>query len=259
MGHLRLDSLPDTAPWRRVVGLLAEGAAAAAVARATTEAALRGLALAHGDEGLVYSFWLLAHVVQAAHQPDFAAALGDAGLHVGADPDLFKLAAGFSDAVDRRLHRTHGRTDLGEMAQLAAVESLTELLSLRAASLFGTTAVEVKQAARALSTERGFAALGHAFFARFARRFLTYHLGRELSNHVGANGRFEAPEDHDTFLDQLTLHCQQAALIVQTFAGEWYVKHRYHDDLTPAKAKGFTSHALTKLSDELRIRGERDG
>jgi hypothetical protein len=259
MGHLRLDTLPDTAPWRRVVGLLAEGADAAAVAQATTQAALRGLALAHGDQGLVYSFWLLAQAVQAARRSDFATALCDAGLHVRADPDLFELIAGFSDAVDHRLHKTRGRTDLGEMAQLAAVESLTELLGRRSASLFGTTSVEVKQAARELSTEGGFAHLAHAFFARFAQRFLTYHLGRELSNHVGANGRFAAPEEHDEFVEHLAVHCQQAALIVKGFAGDWYSKHRFHDDLTLPKARGFVSHALTKLGDELKIRGERDG
>src|SRR5262249_24920296 len=106
MGHLRLDPLPDTAPWRRVVGLLAEGADVAAIAQATTEAARRGLDLAHGDEGLVYCFWLFPQVFQAPRQADFAAALGNAGLHVTADPDLFDLVGGFSDAVDRRLHKT---------------------------------------------------------------------------------------------------------------------------------------------------------
>jgi hypothetical protein len=259
MGHLRLDTLPDTAPWRRVVGLLAEGADAPAVAQATTQAALRGLALAHGDEGLFYSFWLLAQVAQASRKTDFATALCDAGLHVTVDPDLFDLVGGFSDAVDQRLHKTHGRTDLGEMAQLAAVESLTELLGRRSATLFGPTSVEVKEAARQLSTERGFAILAHAFFTRFVRRFLAYHLGRELSNHVGGNGRFETPDEHDEFIEQLTVHCQQAALIVRDFAGDWYSKHRFHDDLTLTKARGFVSHALTKLGEELKIRGERDG
>ena len=45
------------------------------------------------------------------------------GIQVPDRPTLMDVAAAYSEAVDRHVHRG-GRTDLGEMAQMAAVESL---------------------------------------------------------------------------------------------------------------------------------------
>ena len=193
MGHLRLGSMPNTAPWRRVVELLAEGADVGPVAAATTRAALDGLERARGDEGFAHTVWLLAQTVLAARQPDFVSALAQAGVRTGAEPGVLDVAAGLSDAVERHLRERHRGTDLGEMAQLAGVESITALLSRHSGNLFETTPSEVRAAARDLSTRSGFSELAHDFFARFSRRFLTYHLSRELSNHVGGNGCFADP------------------------------------------------------------------
>jgi hypothetical protein len=260
MGNQRIGTLPDTAPWQCVVGLLADGGDAGAVAAATTEAALQGLELARGDEGLTYCTWLLAQVALAARTDDFADALLDRiGVPFAGPPDIYDLIAGFSDAVDRRLTKTASRTDVGEMAQLAAVESLTALLSERASHLFGSTTDDVHRAACELSTQRGFGSLAHDFFARFAQRFLSYHLGRELSQHVGGNGRFADPQEHTAFLEQLAVHCREASTIVREFAGDWYTKHRIEDGVALAKVRGFVNHALTKLRGELQMRGERDG
>jgi hypothetical protein len=258
MGTTRLGTLPDTAPWRRVVTLIAEEADAATVAMATTQAAKRGMELAQSDEGLVYTTYLLTRVVLAARQSDFADALDTAGIVVPSDPDLFDILGGFSDAVDRRLRKTASRTDIGEMAQLAAIESLTHLLGQSSAELFDTAVADMRRTARQFSTERGFATLAHDYFARFAQRFLTYHLGRELSNHVGGNGRFADPQEHTEFVKQIEIHCREIAGVMRDFAGDWYSKHK-RAGITPAKARGFVNHCLTKLDEQLTIRGERDG
>jgi len=258
MGHQRLNALPDTAPWRKVIALIAEGADVAEVAQATTEAALRGLELAKNNPGLVHATHLLTQVVLAARQPDFAEALGAAGMSVGSsNPDIFTLAGAFSEALDRRLYRAPGCSDISEMAQLAAVESLTGLLGRNSVTLFGTTPVEVRQAAYELSTQNGFANLAHEFFSRFTQRFLTYHLGRELSLHVGGNGRFEDSAAHDEFVGELGAHCRETAGIMRTFAGEWYSKQNFLGGITERKARGFANHVLTKISKELQKRGRR--
>jgi hypothetical protein len=259
MGTQRLGTLPDTAPWRRVVELIAEAADAAAVATATNHAAKRGLQLARNDEGLVYCTHLLVRVVVAARQSDFTAALITVGIDVPNKPGLFDIVASFSDAVDRHLHKTAGRSDIGEMAQLAAVESLTQTLGQRAGGFFGTEPADVRRAARELSTERGFATLAHDFFARFTQRFLTYHLGRELSNHVGGNGRFASSEEHNEFVEQLGVHCRETAGVMRDFAGAWYSKQSVRGEITPTKTRGFVNHCLTKLYGQLAIRGKRDG
>ena len=259
MGHTRLATLPDTAPWRRVVSLIADDGDAGAVARATTQAALKGFEIAQGDSGLAAATLLLTNVVLAARQPDFAHALADAGIQVAGAPDVFDVIGGFSDALDYRLFKAGGRTDLGEMAQLAAVESLAHLLGQRSASLYGTAPADVCRAAQELSTQGGFATLAHEFFSRLTQRFLTYHLGRELSNHVGGNGRFADLTEHTEFVRQMEVHCRETAAIVRDFAGGWYSKSNFLGGVTPAKARGFVSHALTKLRAELERRGGRDG
>jgi hypothetical protein len=259
MGHIRLGTLPDTAPWRRVVALIADAADVATVAGATTEAAQQGLDRASDDPGLAYCFWLLTQTALAARQRNFGKALCDAGLPVPPEPGVFDLVGAFSDTIDNHFRATDGRTDLGEMAQLAAVESLTDLLTQRSANLFGTTPPEVQRAARELSTEAGFATLAHDFFARFTRRFLAYHLGRELSLHVGGNGRFPDPGQHDVFVRDLGTHCRETAAIMKTFAGEWYSKHNFEGGITPRKARGFVAQALKKLRNELERRGARHG
>jgi len=261
MGTQRVGTLPDTAPWRRVVALIADGAGVAAVAAAVTEAAVAGLEQARGDEGLVYAALLLARFARAARQDDFAAALRGLGMHVSDEPGVFDLAAAFTDAVDKHLWKTRGRTDLGEMAQLAAVESLTRLLGERSTRLHETTPAEVREAARELSTPRGFGALAHDFFARFTQRFLTYHLGRELSLHVGGNGCFVDPDEHNHFVERLATHCGEAAAIMRGFAGDWYSKAQspVGKGLTFPSARGFVNRCLEKLQKELRTRGARDG
>lgn len=259
MGHIRLGTLPDTKGWRNVVGLIADGGSAAQVAAATSEAAQNGLDLAKDDPGLCHTVWLLAKIALAARQADFGAALNAIGVPTPANPSLFDIVGGFSDAVDHHLSNTGGRSDIGEMAQLAAVESLTALIGERSRSLFGTTADEVKRAVYDFSTKSGFAALAHDFFSRFTQRFLTYHLGRELSNHVGGNGRFASPAEHTEFTRQLAIHCREAAIIVQKFSGGWYSKANFEDGISTTKARNFVNFALTKLGREIKIRGERDG
>ena len=156
MGHIRLGTLPDTIRWRRVVGAIAEGEDVAQIATATSEAAQQGFDRAHDDPGLCHAVWLLTKIALAARQAEFGDALEAVGISTPAEPSLFDVVVGFTDAMDQHLVRTGGRSDLGEMAQLAAVETLTSLISSGSASLFGTMPAEVQQAVRDLSTKKGF-------------------------------------------------------------------------------------------------------
>jgi hypothetical protein len=260
MGTQRVGTLPDTQPWRRVVRLIAESADAGAVATATTTAALNGLEQARDDEGLIYTFYLLARTARAAKSDAFAETLRDEGLAVPDELDVFQLTAAFADVVDRHLGRRRGRTDFGEMAELAAIESLASLLGGKAATLFDTQPPSVDVVARRFGRDSGFAALAHDFFARFVRRFLDYHLGRVLPLHVGPNCRFADPEEHNQFLGQLETHCREVAGIVTGFASDWYRKGNAPGGpgITRRRAAGFVAHAITKLSGELTKRGKRD-
>jgi hypothetical protein len=258
MGHSRLGRLPNTLGWQNVVGLIAIGGDVAQIADATMAAADRGLQLAFDDRGFCHVMWLLSKLALAARQADFSGALYDVGMHCPSEPGMFDIVGGFSDAVDDHLRHVGGRTDIGEMAQLAAVECLTAQISDRSASLFETSPADVQQAVHSLSTKNGFSSLAHDFFSRFTHRYLMYHLGRELSNHVGSNGRFTNPTEHTEFVAQLGDHCREAALIVRDFSGGWYSKANYEDGISQAKARNYTNVALKKLQKELKVRGGRD-
>lgn len=259
MGHNRLGTLPDTRPWRRVVAHIAEGESAAAVAAAASEAAVQGLERGQSDRGVARVVWLLARTAVAARRDDFAGALAALGVHTPAEPGLFDLTAAFAAAM-RAWYSTHAaRTDLGEMAVLAACEAETVCVGERVTGLF-PTGDEVRRTVRDFSTKNGFAALAHEFFSSFVRRFLLYHLGRELSQHVGGNSRFADHAAHTAFLDDLRVHCREVAVIARDYSGGWYDKAKFEQGITEEQARRFAAHCLGgKLRRELAVRGRRHG
>jgi hypothetical protein len=260
MGHVRLGSLPQTKPWRQVVELVSDGSTeVAAVAAATMRAADRGLEVAATDAGMRHSIWLLAQITLAAREDNFSSALSEIGVRVPDSPSVFDIVGGFSESVDRALNESRDRTDIGEMAQMAAAETLTSLCSAKSQSLFGTSPEDVKEAVRSFSTKNGFSDLSHDFFSRFTQKYLMYHLSRELPRHVGSGERFQDPREHSDFIQSLETHCRQAALIVKDFSGGWYSKTNYESGITHLKARNFAHVAMKKMRAELRRRGGADG
>lgn len=251
MGHVRLGILPRTRNWIQVLDLVGGGASAPDVAAATMIAAQRGLEAAAQDKGLVYTVWLLTQVPLAARSADFEGRLRKLGLDVSGSPSLLEVTGAFADAVDAHLGRTGGRTDLGEMAQMAASETLTVLGTPTNGSLFDTAAPSAQEALAAFTTTKRFSELATEFFARLTTKYLTYFLSRELSNYVGAGGRFAGIDGHVEFDNALALHCRQASRIVEEFSGGWFSKSHFKGRITQEKAGGFAHIALKKLRTEL--------
>ncbi len=254
MGHLRLGELPRTRKWNDVVELVKSEANVDQVAAAALDAAEKGLQKAADDEGLNRALWLLTQLPLAARDPKFVERLGELGISVGGAPQVMELVAGFSDAVDSHMRQEGGRSDLGEMAQMAAAEALTALLSSRSRSLFGTTPEDVQRELGALATPKQFGLLARDYFARLMRRYLGFYLSRELSNHVGGGRRFANINAHSEFDQALDLHCKQAARIVEEFSGSWFSKTDFEGGITPEKARRFGHVAFKKLRAEL-LRG----
>src|SRR4029079_5251567 len=105
-------------------------------------------------------------------------------------PTVMDLGAAISEAIDQHAREHGGRTDLGEMAQMAAVESLTAVLSANLPSLFGPTPEEVQRAVGRLASGKAFSILAREYFVRLIQRTLGYFLSRELANHIGSGRRF---------------------------------------------------------------------
>jgi len=251
MGHIRLGALPRTRKWIQVLDLIGGGAGTSEVAAAAMEASQRGLISAARDPGLVHTVWLLTQVPLVARSEEFVAGLRKLGLVVTDAPSLLEVVGAFTGAVDAHLRRSGGRTDLGEMAQMAAAEALTALGTPQTESLFGTTSADVQEAFKSFSTTKQFSSLAREFFARLSKKYLTYFLSRELSNYVSGDGRFTSIEKHAEFNEALDLHCRQASRIIEEFSGGWFSKTNFEGGITPEKAARFVHVALKKLRAEL--------
>jgi hypothetical protein len=255
MGHIRLGSLPRTRKWIQVLDLIGGGAGAPHVAAATLEASQRGLASAAKDPGLIQTVWLLTQVSLAARTEDFVGRLRHLGLEVSNTPSLLDVVGAFTAAVDDHLRQHGGRTDLGEMAEMAAAEGLIALGTPATPSLFGIALTDTQQAFKTFSTSKQFSSLAREFFARLTRKYLTYSLSRELSNYVGGDGRFASIDQHAEFNTALDLHCRQASRIIEEFSGGWFSEANFQGGITPRKTAAFVHVALKKLSAELAQAG----
>ena len=259
MGHIRLGALPQSRKWRQVVDLLQVDAGVEKIAAAAADAAETSLQGAANDPAFLHAFWLLTQIPLAARGPTFAEDLHRLDLRVADHPSLMAIVAAFSDAVDRHARDRGGRTDLGEMAQMAAVEGLMATVGPTLPSLFDPGPGEVQRAIGHLASGDRFSALARAFFARLTERSLDYYLSRELANHIGPHERFADDGDRAEFDAALARHCREAARIVEVFAGGWYGKNVYQGDgLTPEAVRRFAPVALKKIRAELRKRRDAE-
>lgn len=260
MGHNRLGTLPRSRKWKEVVRLIQGGAAAARVAGATLDAAERWFARAAKDPGVVEAVWLLMRLPLAARGDDFAAALRVCGLDVGDAPDLPEIIAAVTEAIDERGAAGSRRTDLGEIAQLAAVETLSEVVGGRLRGLFDTTPADVEREFYRLATAHQFGLFARDFFSRFTLRVLTFFVSRAAPAEVGAGRPFPTLAAHAAFDAALETHCREAARILDGYAGGWLTKRHYEDgQIDRGGAARFTAYAMTKLMKELRKRAASDG
>jgi hypothetical protein len=260
MGHIRLGTLPRTQKWNQVVSLIAGGANVERIAAASADAAEHGLERASQDEGLGHAFWLLTQIPQAARHSNFSERLWELGLTgVSSKPTLLEIVAAMTRAVDGHVRERGKRTDLGEMAQRAAAETLASLAGRELPSLFGPTTTDVQEAFAKLGTSDRFSMVARDFFSRLTSRSLGYFLSRELSKHVGPKKRFAAIGEHSDFNAALDPHCREASRIIKEFSGGWYGKTLQQEkQISRDDARRFAHVAFKKLRAELRKRRDTD-
>jgi|RhiMethySRZTD1v2_1073278.scaffolds.fasta_scaffold365409_3 hypothetical protein len=259
MGHQRLGTLPRSKEWSEVIALIAHGENVGVIAAATARAAERSMIDASGDPTVRHAFWLLSQIPLAARQPDFPDSLRRLGINVGREPTLIEITTGMMQAVDRMAAKARHRSDLGEMTQLCAIESLNAVAGRELPDLFGATHTIVRATLAGLATVNQFTVLARDFLSRLTRKHLGYSLSRELPVHVGPNRRFASIREHDDFEHALDLHCREASRILKEFAGQWYSKRLHEGGIDQAQAGGFVHHAFQKMRDELRHRRNADG
>lgn len=254
MGHIRLGHMPRTREWNEVVRLLVQGANANQIAIAALHAAEQGLKKAASDKGVVAAVRLLLTIPHAARQDDFADALGRLHVQVPSHPTFMDVLGGFTDAVDAAMPNNRGRTDLGEMAQMAAAETLASSVGARADGLYGASAESVRAAFADLTTVKQFGLFARVFFARFTFKTLDYFVSRAAADHIGEGRRFTTLGNYAEFSQALEDHCKQAARYVEKFSGEWASKERYESggEFGGDLVNRFVGGAMSKLIKEFK-------
>jgi hypothetical protein len=260
MGHIKLGNLPRTRKWQQVVALIEGGAGTVQIANATITAAEQGFKLAAEDKGLVDTIWLLTQLPLAAKSEDFGQALQSVGLDVSDSPGLMEVLGAFSDAIDKKLTNNGGRTDLGEMAQMAATETMSQIIGSRTQSLFGTTSDDVKNAFSKVATNKQFSIFARDFFARLTNKCLDYFVSKAVSHHLGEGKRFRTLAQQGEFIKALGTHSREASKIIEEFSGGWFSKTNWEKKgISRKDAAGFTHVAMKKIVAELKEGAQTDG
>lgn len=265
MGHTRLGEVPKTHKWSELVDRISgsgrTGNVAAAdvsigvIAAQTLDATQKSLKRAATDPGVRYTFYLITQVALAARASNWERALDAHGIHLLEDSTVFDFTVEMQNAIDRYVGASRsGSTDLSEIAQQSAGEAIASLAGPRTVSMFGGSSDDVRSVVRSLSTKKGFGDLGQRFFGRFVARFLNFYLSRVTAASLGSP-RLRDLGDVAQFNDALRVHCDQSALIVRDFCGEWFSKTVYREGIDLNNTSKFLAVAFKKLRSELGRQG----
>ncbi len=256
MGHVRLGKPLGGKKWIPVVQLIEQGGEVPEIANATVSVAKRGLSLASKDTGLVNTLWLLAQIPLAARSEDFASALRQAGLEVSDAPGLMEIVGAFSEAIDKRLPNNRDRTDLGEMGQMAAAETISKIIGSRLPSLLGSPPGEVQRTFSGLATNEQFSQFTGDFLGRLIHKYIDYFLSRALPQHIGEGKRFATLAEQSEFSNSLRDHCREASRAVEGISAEWLSRENWEKSgISQEQAGRFIHMAVRKISDELKRGG----
>lgn len=251
MGHRDYGELPETQNWEKVVKLLSTSQDPERIAAATYQAAKRGLEIAKKDRGFTATVYCLIKFVWASQKPDYTDAIQQLSIWISPDDKFLDVVAAFDEGVNHRLRRIGHRTDLAEMARLAATETVVWLCQNEQKPLWDAPLENTVKRIRKYATADEFTEVGKCFFGNFLFRFLDYHLSREIPNHVGKNKTFGTVTKALRFKDALEEHCYKTAGMVQNLSRCW--PSQFNDQITEENIRDdFVRVAFNELNRLIR-------
>lgn len=259
MGHMRIGTLPMTAPWKDVVAKIGNGMNVSVVADATLDAARRAFLSIGKDAGFRETMYFLIELALAGGKPDPAVALADLGIIIPDSTSLAEIIVVVSAELDRRIDATRRRSDFGEMAQQALVSALLEHMQKHLSGLFQPSRAEAVAALGELRKMNVFGAVTRRFCAKLTNAALSYFLSRTLATHVGEGQRFATTNQVSEFERALTAHCDESSAIMEQFAAEWFSKRRFVDGgkISRESAERFSWFGMQKMRLELEERARK--
>lgn len=252
MGHERIGFLPRTKQWQELLEDLGDvGTAADAVpklAHRTLHLVHRRFDRLEQDKGLQAAFsFLLALCTQGpkSHDPSSAPSID---LHQ--NPSPLEIARRLNAWIDANTQSS----EYAELAKRSGADAISYWTRKRSIQkeLFDVhqTAAQVWGSA---ANGAAFSEITRVFFGKILERYLRYFLERE------ASAQFRRIEDREAFSTNLTLHVDsiarhafEASKITQSFAAGWYNKNARDATPTRREERGFLSHSLSKLRQEVQ-------
>ena len=255
MGHIYLGALPRTYRWKEVIELLKSGADLNDLADASFFAAHSGLQRVPNDAGFLSTVNSIFELAAAAREKDVSGALENAGIPREHQSTSFDVLVAVSNKVTDDLKHTADRSDIGQMARDSFVESLTRQVQTETGSLFQAGSQDIKKLTQPFRGKQ-FKVLMHEFYSAFISRFLSYHLSREIPNHVGPDSRFADMAEHAEFNRAFDLHCRQTVRISDEFTPGWVGKAAFENDISRESVKKYAHVAFKKIASEFERGGK---
>lgn len=258
MGHTRLGVLPKTRRWKEVIGMLDTGADLQDIALASFCAAHSGLEQVPGDPGFAIVLTTVFKFIQAAQSSNARAALADAGFGIPHAAGALDYVGALRAKIDSALESGQIKSDTAEIAQNSFSSALLTAISSDLPSLFAASPDESAKAVSQSIKGQALKALMHEFYSDFTKRYLTYHLSRELPSHVGVEQYFTNLDSHAAFNSALDLYLRQTVRISDEFTPGWLGKTMYQGALDESSVQRYAHAAFKKIASEF-ARGSGNG
>ncbi|MCH9031417.1 MAG: hypothetical protein IIB00_04065 [candidate division Zixibacteria bacterium] len=258
MGHLRLWKLPKTHRWKEVVEQLELGSEIPQLAESSLRAAETGLYRAAKDDVLISTLLQAFLLFEAASKKSHKNLLSQLGYPVSADTSHFDFIIQFRKLVEESSSSYANRTDAGEIALNAFTEVLGKYLRAESGDLFDSRDSRVIERLSKASKGKQFQRLMRDFYASFTSRYLDYFIGRELSQHIGANERFRNLSEQESFSRDFELYVRQSIRIVDEFTPGWYGKTKFKGEFDHNSVRKYAHVAFKKIVSEFVRGGDLD-
>jgi hypothetical protein len=252
MGHLRLDRLPRTHRWKKVIEALANGDPVEKVAETTYWAADTGLAKVPQDVGFTQTLTVIFGFVNAIQSKNPDAALRKAGFEVPDGASVFDYINSFKEKASAAAVRERARSDIAEIAQDSFAKVLVKTAGAASPSLFGDDSAQTRTALHENLKASAIGGTMHEFFASFTSQYLNYYLGRETPYHVGPGRTFANLQEHSQFARDFDLSIRQTVRIADEFTSGWLGKAQWEGRLSPDDVSKYAHVAFKKIRSEFK-------
>lgn len=261
MGHSRIGVLPATRKWKAVVSLLAAGADEAKVANAVLEAAGGTFARIRDDPGFRAFFNLMTEIALASGQRNPLPELAAIGIEVPKQTSLLEIVHNVAAEFDRRVQESRRPSDIAEMTYRSLVGAFTDHFQAALPALYEPADRDVAAAFHDLSKPKKFGQVFRDFTSRLTNEVLENFLTRTLGSDIGAGHRHATTTQIASFKHAMKVHCDEAAGIMETFAGDWLSSKRRQGGgkISRERSEAFGWAVFKKMTMELMARAKDDG